>query len=45
MLSAPGTRVARALGRLGGRKLVRRGRFGSAGGRGVAAAMEEEDLF
>ena len=44
MLSALGTLLRRALGRLGGRKLVRRGRFGSARGR-VAAAMEEEDVF
>ena len=31
----PGTLLALALGRLGGRKLVRRGRFGNAGGRGL----------
>ena len=44
MLSAPGTLLALALGRLGGRKLVRRDRFGSTGGRGLVA-MEEEEVF
>ena len=44
MLFAPGTLRALALGRLGGRKLVRTGRFGSIGGRGLAA-MEKEEVF
>ena len=44
MLSARGTRLALALGRLGGRKLVRRGRFGSTRGRGLVT-MEEEEVF
>ena len=48
MLSAPGTRLTLALGRLGGRKLVRRGRFGSIGSRGwrwrKRAAFEQRDF-
>ena len=48
MLFAAGTRLALSLGRLGGRKLVRRGRFGSARSRGrrwrKRAEFDERDF-